>query len=341
MSVFASNNKRVEVQVPAKVNLTLEILGKRPDGYHELRSVVMPVGLFDTVWLEDVAGSGVEVKMRGEGVGLEAMCGAEGNLAVRAARVFQRRMGVARGVRIGIVKRIPLGGGLGGGSADAAGVLRGLGELWGVKVGRAALLEMAAELGSDVGAMALGGAVMMTGRGERARRIRVPEGRGMWMVIANDGTHCPTPEVYKQYAREGRGVAEPGLCHGVFPKNRLTLGRNFSHTITFPVRSGDVKSAAAALYNGLQEVVFSHYPSVAALARELAAAGGEGVLLSGSGASVFALVQGKRHGEEVRKRLGSRVWSVLVETLPDGVTAAHGPLEARVMVRIHVGQPFQ
>ena len=209
---------------------------------------------------------------------------------------------------------------------------------------------MAAELGSDVGAMALGGAVMMTGRGEKVRRIRVPEGKGMWMVIANDGTHCNTGEIYRRHddmmtrRQDEKNAVLPTCRLDVLSKNApgknlLTKARNFSHTITVPVRSGDVKSTAAAIYNGLQEVVYAHYPSVAELAAKLATAGGEGVLLSGSGASVFALVQSRQHGEEVRKRLGSRVWSVLVQTLPDGVTAAHSPLEARVMVQIHVGQP--
>ena len=325
MKTPMEKKRTVEILAPAKVNLTLEILGRRPDGYHELRSVLMPVGLFDTVRLEETEDPGVEVEMRAEGVDLSGMSGE--NIALRAARLFEKRTGVTRGARIQITKRIPLGGGLGGGSADAAAVLRGLQKLRGVRVKRAELLGMAAELGSDVPALVLGGAVLMTGRGERVRRIRVPPGRGMWMVVANDGTHCATGEVYAHYARKQSEI---------FP---LTKGGGLSHTIAAPVRGGDVASTAAALHNGLQEVVFSQHPSVAALAHRLAAAGGEGVLVSGSGASVFALVRGKRHGEEVRKRLGSRVWSVLVQTLPDSVTAAHGPLEARAMVRIHVGQP--
>ena len=126
-------------------------------------------------------------------------------------------------MKIGIVKRIPLGGGLGGGSADAAAVLNGLQRLWGARVPRKALLEMAAELGSDVGAMALGGAVLMTGRGEKVRRIRVPEGRGMWLVIANDGTHCPTAEVYGRFAREMRNAK--WRLRGLVPRGKFSQGK--------------------------------------------------------------------------------------------------------------------
>ena len=328
----------VTLGAPAKVNLTLEVLGRRPDGYHELRSVLMPVGLFDTIRLEEIPDGNVEIEMDAEGVDISAMRGE--NVALRAARLFQARMGISKGARIRVVKRIPLGGGLGGGSADAAGVLNGLQKLWGVRLKRPELLAMAAELGSDVPAMALGGAVMMTGRGENVRRIRVPPGRGMWMVIANDGTHCATAEVYRMFDQAG-APDQTGPSDRADPSKKKFLTRrpDLSHTLALPVRGGDVRSVAAALYNGLQGVVFARYPSVAALAERLAAAGGEGVLLSGSGASVFALVRCGRHGEEVQKRLGNRVWSVLVQTLPDGVMAAHGPLEARAMVRVHVGQP--
>lgn len=323
----ARDGRHVEVLAPAKVNLTLEILGRRPDGYHDLRSLLMPVSLFDRIILQDIGQDGPVVLAveRGGAVELSSMCLERENLAVRAARLFKARMGINRGVRITILKRIPLGGGLGGGSSDAAGVLAGLAELWRVRVPRAVRVEMALALGSDTGALALGGAVMMQGRGERVRRLHVGPGRNMWMVIANDGTHCATAEIYRKFSQEHRFD--------------LTRRMNFSHTMTLPVREGDVLSASAALHNGLEKVVFRHHPSVAYLAERLKAAGGKGVLLSGSGASVFALARDEAHGREMRRRLGSHAWSVLVQTLPDGVMAAHGPLEARVMVRVHVGQP--
>jgi len=300
----------IELLAPAKVNLTLEILGKRPDGYHGLRSVLMPVSLFDTVRLEVLPGNGVECEMRAEGVDVSGMSGE--NLAARAARLFQERTGIFHGVRIRIVKRIPLGGGLGGGSADAAAVLRGLQTLWGARLKRAELISMAAELGSDVPAMALGGAVLMTGRGEHVRRIRVPPGRGMWMVIANDGTHCPTGEIYKRYARAKTQGA-------------IRETRNFSRGILVPVRSGDVEKTAQGLKNDLQEVVFENYPGVAALAERLKVEGGRGVLLSGSGASVFTLVQSKIQGETMRKNMSNCVkWVTLVQTLPENPTGKFG-----------------
>jgi len=290
----------VVLQAPAKVNLTLEILGKRPDGYHELRSVLVPVSLFDTVTLEEIPGPGVEVEMRAKGVDISGMSGE--NVAARAARLFQGRTGVSRGARIRIMKRIPLGGGLGGGSADAAAVLKGLQTLWGAPLRETMLLSMAAELGSDIPAMVLGGAVMMEGRGEKVRRIHVPPGCGMWIIIANEGTHCSTAEVYGRYAVEKR---TPGNV------------KNFSQDIVLPLRAGDVYWTANFLRNDLQWTVYDLHLNIALLARKMLNEEAPGVQLCGSGASVFALVRSKAQGMRIRKSLkGFANWNVLVQTLP-------------------------
>ncbi len=302
------------VEAPAKINLTLEILGRRPDGYHDLRSVVVPIGLTDQIELTGTAG-GVETHVTADaGIDLTHLGDSDSNLATRAAYLLQRRCQVRDGVRIRIHKRIPLGGGLGGGSADAAGTLVGLNALWNLGLAREALMALGAELGSDVPALVHGGAVCMEGRGERVTPILKPTDhtvRAFWVLVVNPGFACSTAEVFRN-CRCARDLTE---CPDVI------------HNVSSSVRSGDVHSAAAALFNGLQAVVFAQYPVTAALVARLRAAGALGVLLSGSGASVFALVRDWDHGEAVRRCLGAGVWSVLTTTLPDGVMVAHGPLE--------------
>ena len=120
----------ITIEAPAKINLTLEILGKRPDGYHELRSVVMPVSLTDTLSLTTTYSQIAMTLTVGPGVDLSKIGAMDRNLAVRAARLMRERYRINAGARIHIHKRIPIGGGLGGGSADAAGVIRGLDKLW-------------------------------------------------------------------------------------------------------------------------------------------------------------------------------------------------------------------
>ncbi len=302
------------LDAPAKINLSLEILGKRLDGYHEIRSVVVPVALADRVELT-LAGAAIDVAVEaGSGVDLSRIGPPEANLAYRAAKLLQERHGGPAGIRIRIHKRIPIGGGLGGGSANAAAVLTGLNHLAELGLSTAALQTLGGELGSDVPALVHGKAVCMAGRGERVSPILEDAPRpvpGFWLVIANPGVFVPTCHAYRICVCTGGLTGEPDSYNNVISS----------------VRSGDVHGAAAVLFNGLEPGVFSAYPETARLAACLRDAGGLGVLLSGSGASVFALVRDEAHGEDVRRKLGAGVWSVVTRTLPDGVMAAHGPLE--------------
>ena len=292
----------ITLEALAKINLTLEVLGKRPDGYHALRSVVMPVSLSDTVTLTRTYAQVALSVTAGWGVSLTHIGPTERNLTVRAARLMQTRYKAEGGARIHIHKRIPIGGGLGGGSADAAAVIRGLNQLWDLGLSRGEMMEVGAELGSDIPALVHGGAVLMEGRGEYVTGLFQgvpPEAcKGFWLVIANPGVMCPTGEVFKRW------------------KAGLTPAPHFLHTILASVRSGHAETAAGVLFNGLQEGVYAHYPDVAQVAERLGAAGCLGVSLSGGGASVFGLVRDEAHGQEVLQRLGASLWSVLVRTCP-------------------------
>ena len=228
----------------AKINLTLEILGVRSDGYHDLRSVVVPIPLHDDVTLE--VAEDLVVEMPGD-------LPQERNLAWKAAQALRQATGCTKGVRIVLVKRIPQGAGLGGGSADAAAVLNGLNELWELGLPKARLCEIAAAVGSDVPALTLGGPVLMEGRGERVTPLaespfadfHLPDLTRL--VLRTPPVFVSTPSVFREFRESDRG-----------------LGAN------------DLQPAACRLH-----------PEISAALAELEAEGCEGVMMSGSGSSVF------------------------------------------------------
>ena len=239
----------------AKVNLTLEVLGMRPDGYHELRSVVTTIPLHDDVELLDAPAGEMTVEMSGDGMEVPHVpC--EENLAVRAARALAAAAGVSRGVHIRIVKRIPVGAGLGGGSADAATVLNGLNELWGMGLPNERLCEIGAEVGSDVPALVLGGMVLMEGRGERVRALLQRARRPLSQSVGpfDDNFVLRVPPIYASTAR----------VYAEFRPEDCGKFRN------------DLQPAACRLY-----------PAIAETIAEMEAEGLEDVQMTGSGSAVF------------------------------------------------------
>lgn len=190
------------VEAHAKINWTLEVLGVRSDGYHDLRSVVLPIPLHDMVSLE--ASETISCVMTGM---LDVP--PEANLAFRAAVALREATGCRRGVRIAIEKRIPAGAGLGGGSADAAAVLNGLNALWKFHLPKRELCEIAARVGSDVPALTLGGAVLMEGRGEKVAPLSAADGAQLpdpsAIIIFTPAIFASTPAVYREFRETDRG----------------------------------------------------------------------------------------------------------------------------------------
>ncbi len=312
----------MHLEALAKINLFLEILGKRSDGYHDLRTLIMPISLADEIQIDVLGDSRIETEMAMEEipdvVGVPIASASE-NLATRAARLLQDATGCRKGARIRIRKRIPLGGGLGGGSSDAAAVLRALNRLWGTGLEVRHLVELGAQLGSDVPALVQGGAVIAEGRGERVRAVAEEEGSlraRWWGVVAHPGFGISTADIYARYCPP------------------LTDGLRFYNNLQLALTTGDVHLAGRSLYNGLEETVFRKYPLLRLISEGFRAEGALGVLLSGSGSSVFALAENEGQAWRLQRRLEERVeaacWSRIVQTLPDGVMAAHDPLEVRV-----------
>ncbi len=290
----------------AKINLTLEVLGDRPDGYHDLHSVVMPVSVADTIVLEpsDATAPTLSVTTAdGALVDLAKLGPPEKNLAVKAALVLAAETQHRPGVSIAIEKRIPLGGGLGGGSADAAAVLVGLNDLWNLGLTRLELATIGAFVGSDVPALALGGAVLMEGRGERVSPL-FPEGTSdippIDLVLVNPGVFSSTPAVFKANKN-----------------TRLTNDATILDNIRQSLARGDVEGVSRAMDNDLADAAVALCPEIGGAEEALKAAGAVGVLMSGSGATVFGLVRSPEHGREVIDRLaGTGLKTVLAHTCP-------------------------
>jgi len=285
----------VTVEAYAKVNLTLEVLGERSDGYHALRSLVMPVSLADALEIE-----GTE-----DGV-IVSDTGYADDLCVKAARALRDSIGggcvgaqPSRGARIRVTKRIPVGGGLGGGSADAAATLVALNELWQCGLSREELAALGARVGSDVPALVLGGAVVMEGRGEKVTRLsrwgQSPSAFNLQLstfnlVLVNPGVFCSTKEVFG--CCRARSDEEPSATSAMIEALRI----------------GDRAALVAALANDLQEPAVALHPEIAAAMKALEAAGAEGVMMSGSGSTVFGIVASEARACEIAAELESGGW---------------------------------
>ena len=242
----------LELPAPAKVNVFLHVTGRRRDGYHELETLMVPVDRCDWITLALTSGSDVARTRGGEGIA------SDDDLAVRAARLLQRHCGIDRGVAIGVEKRLPVGGGLGGGSSDAATVLLGLNRLWELGLTRHALMALALELGADVPFFVFGEPAFAGGVGEMLEPFSVPP---TWFVVLTPRVHVSTAAIF----------AAPELTR---------------HTPSAKMR------AFSEAYGGndLQKVALSRFPEISAcldaLSRE--APGDMRVAMSGSGSSVFA-----------------------------------------------------
>ena len=256
------HNGAVVVRAPAKVNLFLEVLAKRPDGYHEIATLLVAVSLYDTLeFKEDSSGA---VRLRCD---VPELTTGPDNLVLKAAALLRQRTGCARGADVRLTKRIPMAAGLAGGSTDCAAALAGLNRLWRLGLSRDELARLGGELGSDVPFFFHTPAAWCTGRGEMVTPLAL--GRPLDLVIAKPAVGLSTAEVY-------RGVTVP---------DRPWTGEEVRRAVA----DGDVEAIARHLHNRLQETAERLRPEIGAGLGRLRAEGPAGQLMSGSGTSLFAL----------------------------------------------------
>ncbi len=264
------NAASVTVRVPAKVNVQLAVGGLRPDGFHDLANVFLAVGLYDEV----TATPAPEPRITAEGPDAHQVPLDETNLAVRAARALAARHGIDPAVHLHIAKDIPVAGGMAGGSADAAAALVACDALWGTGASRAELLEICAELGSDVPFSLVGGAALGRGRGELLEPLRTG-GVFHWVFAVADGG-LSTPAVYRECDRL-RQESGAGWTAAELPDPQP------SPELLDALRTGDAAALAAAVTNDLQAAAVSLRPSLAATLRAGTDGGALAALVSGSG----------------------------------------------------------
>ena len=265
------------VKAYAKINLGLEIIGPRGDGYHELVTVLQTVSLFDEI----AVAPGDALTLR---CGHKGMTG-ERNLVWKAADLLQKESGTEQGATIDLIKTIPIAAGLGGGSSDAAAALRSLNDLWELDLDMARLTELASQLGSDVPFFLQGGTQIGTGRGELLEPLPTPEGQ--WLVIVSPDIRVPgkTPALYDRFGPDD------------FTDGSMTA------KLTEALRSGDV-IPEECMVNAFERVADDAFPGLDRHRDVMLKAGAGRVHLSGSGPSLFSLVKNESAGVVLRQRLG-------------------------------------
>ena len=268
------------ISAAAKVNLALEVLRRRADGYHEIATVMQAVDLSDRLTLEDAPT--IEVRTSAPGVPTD-----ERNLAYRAAAALQAAAKVERGVRITLDKRIPVAAGLGGGSTDAAAVLAGLNRLWHLQWPLERLEDLAIGLGMDVPFFLRGGAALGTGRGERLTAI---PSAVLALVLVNPRFPVSTAETYGH----------------VTPAMYTDGGR--ARTMAGALARRGAGRVAASLYNGLELAARQGYPQIGQMEAALTAAGALGAMMSGSGPTVFGVARSWEQARQIRSRIARGAW---------------------------------
>jgi len=288
----------VQISAPAKINLFLEVTGKRSDGFHNLATLFARVSLADSLVLRRTSVPGLCLKLANKAN--LALSKKEDNIVYKAAMAFFAAFNIVPAVEIRLVKRIPVGAGLGGGSSDAASALKGLCRLYGVseRRNRSRLKKMALALGSDV-PFFLGesGFAAGTGRGELLTPVK-PKGRLPYIVLVYPGVPVYTGPVYKALKPASRSEKAANLVKFKMLIRRLKAGR-------------PMEEWGGLLFNRLEEPVLPRYERVKEARRLLLEAGAPTVLMSGSGATVFALAENRAQAVKISKTLkkpGNRVF---------------------------------
>jgi 4-diphosphocytidyl-2-C-methyl-D-erythritol kinase len=257
---------RVYEKAPAKINLSLDVLHKRNDGYHEVQMIMTMVDLADRLEMEELPSDTIHISSQSGSIPLD-----EKNLAFQAAKLMKERYEVRKGVHIHLDKRIPVSAGLAGGSSDAAATLRGLNRLWGLGISTDELRTLGKELGSDVPFCIAGGTALATGRGEKLSNVGSPP--QCWIILVKPPIQVSTADVY------GRLRADAIERHP--PTQQLLQA----------IDEGDYYRMCRSLGNVLEDVTMELHPQVRILKQLMLKLGADGALMSGSGPTVFGIVK--------------------------------------------------
>lgn len=282
-----TNRNPVRVRAYAKVNLFLRVLGRRPDGFHELETILHGVGVSDDIEVSQSTGTSHVTMRMSAGTPGEAP-EANANLVMHALSALGTH-GASAAVDIAIDKSIPIGAGLGGGSSDAAGALVALIELLDLEMSRDTMMQIAGRLGSDVPYFLEGGTVLATGRGEYLTPLSAPS--VMWFVLVGPGSSLSTRDVYAAWDDLG---LSPGPS---------------SVAMTLAIGAGDAAEVAALLHNDLEPAALALDPGLAGCKDALTTAGALGSSMSGSGPTMLGVARDENHAKDMAETLaGAFPW---------------------------------
>lgn len=273
----------------AKLNLYLKIIGKRKDGYHSLKAIFERIDLCDTIILTPRPNKKISLRCN---VSTLPVRGA--NLAFQSAKLLQESLAVGKGVDIELIKRIPIGAGLGGGSSNAASVLWGLNQLWKLRLSLDELLVFGKKIGSDVAfflhnySFTLG-----EGRGDRIKPLHLQQVRPLWQILVVPKIEVRTPRVYKEWDKDRQKNKSLGLT---IPKYTVNI-------LISAIKNRDLTRLGGGLFNSLESITLGLYPEVRRVKKRLGELGLKSILMSGSGPAVFGVVSSKKEALSLRRQL--------------------------------------
>lgn len=281
------DEKSIRVKARAKINLSLDVIGKRQDGYHDIKTIMQAVELCDMVTISAAERYGIKV---------ECNCGkvpsGSGNIAYRAAELFAGRYKINKGVKIAIEKNIPVASGLAGGSADAAAVIKGMNRLFNCRAGKSELMSIGREIGADVPFCICGGTVFAEGIGDVLTELDpLPETR--ILIVA------PCIEVSTKWVYENFDIGKIDKR----PDMKVLLGF---------IKEGGIDLLAKNMVNVLESVTAEKYPVINTIKDKLMAYGAMGSIMSGSGLSVFGIFSDRRLAEEACKECINEGWNAFI-----------------------------
>lgn len=253
----------------AKINLSLDVIRKRQDGYHDLKMIMQTIDLKDEIFISKIDNDNIEVSCSNV-----LLPQGEANIAWKAANLFREKYNIVEGIKIHIIKNIPSAAGLAGGSTDAAAVLRGMTELFNIKTSDSELAKIGLKVGADVPYCIYGGTKLAEGVGEILSTLHDFE--GIDLVLIKPKFDVSTPWVFKNYS-----IGYDGK-------------RPNTEKLIDSISSGDVKSVAKNMINVLESVTVKAYPEIEEIKRKLLENGALGAMMSGSGPTVFGIFQNQR-----------------------------------------------
>ncbi|WP_374055365.1 4-(cytidine 5'-diphospho)-2-C-methyl-D-erythritol kinase [Rossellomorea sp. FM04394] len=256
---------RLLVKAPAKINLSLDVLHKRSDGYHEVEMVMTTIDLADRIELTNLSDDTIKILSHNRFVPDDGR-----NLAYQAAQLLKTRLNIKKGVAISIDKVIPVAAGLAGGSSDAAATLKGLNRLWDLGLSMDELAELGSEIGSDVSFCVYGGTALASGRGEKIKHLPAPP--NCWVILAKPTIGVSTADVYKNL--DLKNITHPN-----------------TNAMVSALEHGSYHDICSNLGNVLESVTLDMHPDVAQIKDQMERFGADAVLMSGSGPTVYGLVQ--------------------------------------------------